>query len=234
MNLAHLCLAAVAARRLLWLAPLNLMLVVLAAQPAAAQSSSLFGGPSQRPPLTMAVSSWTYVPAPPQKEIQINDLITVVVQQTSLVVSEGKVNRLTQSNIDARLRDWVELDGFGIGAAAMEGGDPRARASLDSLLRTNMNLETKDRMAFTITARVVDIRPNGNLVLEAHSRYQSNNEIWEQALTGVVRREDISPANTVMSEKIYELSVHKREAGHVRDAYRRGWFLQWLDRHRPF
>ena len=69
---------------------------------------------------------------------------------------------------------------------------------------------------------MVDIRPNGNLVLEAHSYQQDNDEVIESSLTGLVRREDVLPNNTVFSQKIAELSVHKRETGHIRDAYRRG------------
>ncbi len=101
-------------------------------------------------------------------------------------------------------------------------------------LRTNAELETASFVQFNITATVVDIRPNGNLVLEAHSMVKDNNEVWESSLSGIVRREDIQPDNTVFSEKIAELSIHKRETGHINDAYRRGWALKFYDQFKPF
>lgn len=185
-------------------------------------------------PLSLENNSWLYVPMPAVREVQVNDLVTILVKQKQQSQSEGEINRIQQSSIDARLRDWVELDGLNIKLAPQRQGDPRARGSLDGTLRTNAELETASFVQFNITATVVDIRPNGNLVLEAHSMVKDNNEVWESSLSGIVRREDIQPDNTVFSEKIAELSIHKRETGHINDAYRRGWALKFYDQFKPF
>jgi flagellar L-ring protein precursor FlgH len=205
-----------------------------AASTAHAQRSSLYQRQSAAVPLSLENNSWLYVAMPPVRELQVNDLVTILVKQKQQSQSEGEINRIQQSSIDARLRDWVKLEGFGITAAPQTQGDPRARGSLDSTLRTNAELETASFIQFNITATVVDIRPNGNLVLEAHSTVKDNNETWEASLSGIVRREDIQPDNTVFSEKIAELSIHKRETGHINDAYRRGWALRAYDKFKPF
>ena len=199
-----------------------------------AQRASLYQAQTSAQPLVLENHSWLYVQMPPVRELQINDLITIIVKQSSQSESEGKIARITQSNIDMRLHDWFRLDGFGIKLDPLSGGDPRGRGQLDGQLRTTADLETTANIRFTITATVVDIRPNGNVVLEAHSSIQDNNEVWEASLTGIVRREDVLPNNTIFSEKIAELSIHKRETGHVRDAYRRGWALKFYDAIKPF
>jgi flagellar L-ring protein precursor FlgH len=202
------------------------------AEVAQAQRLNLYQNPGQ--PLMLENHSWLYVQMPAAREVQINDLITIIVDQKLQTQSAGQINRVTQSNIDARLRDWLELDGFGIQLAPQTTGDPRARGSLDSQVRTTADLQNNARMSFRITATVVDIRPNGNVVLEAHSNMRDNNEVWEASLSGIVRREDILPNNTVISEKIAELSIHKRETGQIYDAYRRGWLLKFYDAIKPF
>jgi flagellar L-ring protein precursor FlgH len=207
--------------------------VAATAGTAHAQRASLYQQQNAAP-LTLEHNSWLYVAMPPVKEIQLNDLVTIIVNQSQSSVSEGEVQRITQSNIDARLRDWVELQGFGIKLAPQTAGDPRARASLDGQLRTNAEIETASQIQFKITARVVDVRPNGNLVIEAHNTMRHNDEVWEASLSGIVRREDISPLNTIKSESINELAVHLRETGHVNDAYRRGWALKLYDKFKPF
>jgi flagellar L-ring protein precursor FlgH len=201
---------------------------------ARAQRASLYQAQTAPAPLTLENHSWLYVQVPPVRELQINDLVTIIVDQKQQSQNEGEINRITQSNIDMRLRDWIKLDGLGIVTAPMTDGAPRARGSYDSQLRTNAELDTSARTRFTITATIVDIRPNGNLVLEAHSYQEVNDEVIEASLTGIVRREDVLPNNTVFSEKIGELSVHMRETGHIRDAYRRGWLLRFYDDIKPF
>lgn len=201
---------------------------------AFAQRLNLYQSQATGQPLVLENHSWLYVQMPPAREIQINDLITIIVDQKQQTQSAGQVSRVTQSNIDARLRDWLELDGFGIKLAPQRAGDPRARGSLDSQVRTTADLENSNRMSFRITATVVDIRPNGNLVLEAHTSERDNQEVFEKSLSGIVRREDVLPNNTVMSEKIAELCVYKRETGHIHDAVRRGWALKFYDAIKPF
>ncbi|MCE9606648.1 MAG: flagellar basal body L-ring protein FlgH [Planctomycetia bacterium] len=220
--------------RVMSIVALSMFAVLGGGKVAQAQRASLYQQQVAGRPLTLEGNSWLYVQMPPAREIQVNDLITVLVKQKQQSQSEGQVNRIQQSGIDARLRDWVQLDGLGIKLAPQTAGDPRARASLDSTLRTNAELETASFIQFNITATVVDIRPNGNLVLEAHGSVKDNNEVWEASLSGIVRRQDVQPDNTVFSEKIAELSVHKRETGHIRDAYKRGWALRAYDAFKPF
>ena len=49
----------------------------------------------------------------------------------------------------------------------------------------------------------------------------------------MVRTEDIMPNNTVRSEHIAELRINSA-VGHIRDAYRRGWLMRWLDEYQLF
>jgi flagellar L-ring protein precursor FlgH len=95
-------------------------------------------------------------------------------------------------------------------------------------------MELRDSLTFRIAAAVVDIRPNGNLVIEARREIQINEEVWMQSLTGVVRRQSIGPDRTVRSDEVAELRIRKQEKGFISDSYSRGWFTRWYDRWKPF
>jgi flagellar L-ring protein precursor FlgH len=182
----------------------------------------------------MQQHSWTYQAPPEMREIRLNDLVTVIVDEKTRVTSEGEVDRRKQANLKMVLKDWLVLDGWAVRPDPQSTGDPSISGTLDSKYRANTDIDTRDSMQFRISCRVVDIRPNGNLVLEGHRRIRNNCETWEMSLSGEVTPEAIMPNNTVHSEDIAELEIYKREAGHVRDGTRRGWLLRVMDAYHPF
>lgn len=201
---------------------------------AHAQSASLLGVPGQRGPLSLSDNSWYFQEIEPPRQIQRYDIITVLVKETAQYTSDGMLDRRKRSNVDARLQDWILFRGGNLKPSPQSDGDPRIRALLNNQLRSDVQLETSGLMQFRIAAQVVDIRPNGTLVLEAHRDINDNNECWQQRLSGVVAREDILPNRTVLSEKIADLKIEKIEQGHVYDAYKRGWLQRWIDRWKAF
>jgi flagellar L-ring protein precursor FlgH len=208
-----------------------------AAHTACAQNSSLFRQDipaTQGQPLTLATTSWLYQKAEPPKEIKLHDIITVAVSEKDALVSKGNVQRRRTAQYQAELEDWIKFKGLSIQASNPSGGQPDINGDLNVQDQAQMELDTNNALSFSIAATVEDIRPNGTLVIEAHLMVHNNEELWEQSLTGIIRREDVLPNNTVLSQNIAELSIYKRELGHVRDGYKRGWFTYWFDRFSPF
>jgi flagellar L-ring protein precursor FlgH len=188
------------------------------------------------PPLNLQDWSFYYnPPPPPPRQIRKYDLIMIRVNELERMQSEGEIQRRKNASIDLRLRDWLRLVGIDtIKPDEFTDGEPRIRASNDQIFRTQGELETSKRLDFNIAAKVVDVRPNGTLVLEAHRQFLINNEMWEYSLTGICRGEDIGPDNVVLSRNISDLNIQKRESGHIRDSYKRGAISRLLDRFNPF
>ena len=204
------------------------------AEPAAAQSSSLFGAPQQRRELALAQDAWTYQKPLEPTPIQLHDIVTVIINQQSVVISEGEIDRKKKAHGDLILKDWIFLKGLSAFPNPMNSGDPHIRGEVDNKMRSESSLETRDSIKLRLACEVVDIRPNGTLVIEGRTSTRVNEEVWECALTGEIRPKDILPNNTVQSDTISNLRLDKRELGHVRDGYRRGWLLKALDKYQPF
>jgi flagellar L-ring protein precursor FlgH len=182
-------------------------------------------------------SSFIYRKLPPEaehRELQINDIVTVLVDYRSSMLSEGDAEARKTASLNAVLADWLQFDGKSLIKADQSDGDPRINGQLQSQYRTESEMELRDSLTFRIAAAVVDIRPNGNLVLEARREIRINEEVWMQSLTGVVRRQSIGPDRTVRSDEVAELRIEKREKGFINDAYTRGWFTRWYDKWKPF
>ena len=126
------------------------------------------------------------------------------------------------------------LKNFSLIPDPQSAGDPSVDATWDNKMKSEGSLETRDAMEFKIACTVVDVRPNGVLVLEGHRTIRNNQETWDLSLTGLVRPEDVLNNNSVLSENVADLQIFKREDGSVRDSYRRGWMMKWLDIYQLF
>lgn len=187
------------------------------------------------PPLTVANGSPIRpIPIPP-RQIRLYDIVSIRVDELARMQSEGEVERRKNASINAVLLDWLTLNGFRKAKPnAQQDGDQRIKGQLDELYRAENEIEVNERLTFNIAARVVDIRPNGNIVLEAHKEIRNNGEIWRASLTGVCRAEDIGPDNVILSRNIVDLRIDKHQVGHISDSTRRGWLLKIYDLLHPF
>lgn len=207
----------------------------LLATPGAAQDSSLFRTPAVSAPTAgnaVQQGSWTYISTPPPKQVAINDIVVVRVNELASMQAEGDMDRRKNAIYDANLKDWVWLDRLKAVRPLPDensDGEPRLRGQLQQLYRAEAEMETRESLTLNIACHIADIRPNGTLVLEGHKQVKVNEEVWEVSLSGVCRREDIGPDGVVLSNNVDELLLEKHERGHVKDSYRRGWFLKWLD-----
>lgn len=179
--------------------------------------------------------SWTYIPQPTPREFAVEDIVFIRVNELARMESDGEMQGRRNASYDAVLLDWVYLRGLeAIKPSPQRDGDQRVQGRLNELYRAQGEMETSERLSFNIAAKIVDIRPNGNLVLEAHKQVRVNREVWDVCLSGTCRAEDIADNNMILSERVYGLRIKKEEIGHVRDAYKRGWFIYWFDQFKPF
>jgi flagellar L-ring protein FlgH len=199
-----------------------------------AQDSSLFNHGDQRRGLTLTEYSWTYQKPVEPHPMRLHDIVTILVDEKTVVVSEGQMDRKKKAYGDLILKNWILFKGLSVVPDPQSAGDPHIRGEVDNKMRSQANLETRDSMKLRIACNIVDIRPNGNLIVEGRRTIKNNEDTWDYSLNGEIRAEDVLPNNTVLSENVSNLRLVKREEGHVRDGYRRGWFLEWLDKYQPF
>jgi flagellar L-ring protein precursor FlgH len=81
-----------------------------------------------------------------------------------------------------------------------------------------------------MTARVAEVLPNGDLVLEGAREIAINGDRQMIVLTGVVRPVDILPNNTVLSTQIGQFSVRYFGNGLIKDSLKPGFLVRFLNK----
>ena len=208
--------------------------LIAATGQAFAQDSSLFRD-ARESGLTLDRVSWWYQAPPEPRPIRLRDIITILVDEKAVVISEGDIDQRKKASLDAVLSNWILLKNMAMIPDPQTAGEPRVKGQLDKKYRAEASLESRDSMIFRVAVEVVDIRPNGNLVVEGTRYIQNNDETWEYSLSGEVRPDDLNKqTNSVRSENVASLRIIKRETGHVHDGYSRGWLQKIMDRYQAF
>lgn len=91
-----------------------------------------------------------------------------------------------------------------------------------------------DTIQGTIAARVTEVLPSGNLVIEGHKELIVDNEKQMITLSGIVRQKDLDSGNTVQSTLIADAKIEYSGQGILSDSNKPGWLMTLLSWIMPF
>jgi flagellar L-ring protein precursor FlgH len=133
---------------------------------------------------------------------------------TSLLGLENSINKVLPNSVDP---------------TTMVSGVASSRdvTGTGSIART-------ETIKISVAAVVVQVLPNGNLVVAGSQEVRVNYELRQLQVSGVIRREDISSTNTIASSDIAELRVAYGGRGTISDMQTPRYGSQLLDVILPF
>jgi flagellar L-ring protein FlgH len=151
-----------------------------------------------------------------RKARHVGDLITVMVTESSIGTNRSSLKTKKQSKFNAEggpgSGPLKFLPGFGASSDIKDEMDGGGSTVIQGELNTK------------ITAQVLEIRPNGHLVVEGSRLITVNGDEDRIMLHGVVRPEDIAADNTVISTFLAEAKISYNGKGPVRGSARKGIF----------
>lgn len=167
---------------------------------------------------------------------QVGDLVTVNIVETSKASKKADTKTARQSSINAGISNALGWEGkiSKIGVPAEFNNEAMFKASMKNDFSGSGETSRDETMTASITARVMEVTPNGNLFIKGTRHVKVNNENQIITLTGMIRPVDISPNNTVLSSYIADARIAYSGKGPVSDKQRPGWLLRAIDFVWPF
>jgi flagellar L-ring protein precursor FlgH len=183
---------------------------------------------------TVLEASWITVDVPRQRDYRVHDLVTIIVNEVSKSRTKSKSKLERENSIEAILEDWLQIDNHRLRPDAQRGGDPTIRASIEKEFEGKGDTDREDMLTVRITAEIIDVMPNGNLVLEATKSVTTDEDVTRVTLTGQCRGNDIGADNTIISSKLARMEISKTHEGAAHDATKRGFLHRFFDKYALF
>lgn len=159
------------------------------------------------------------------KAYRLHDVVSVVVTENLAASTDGQVKNSRASNASSNVTALFGALKAGNALQNLVGQTSASGLTAQGESTTNSSLVT------TFGAEVVDVLPNGMLVVQATRQLTFSQQTQLIKLRGLVRPEDVSAQNQVLSTAMTDLELEVTGKGIINDStYRQNPLVRFLQR----
>jgi flagellar L-ring protein precursor FlgH len=159
----------------------------------------------------------------------VGDIITIVVSENTTTTKNNETATERSSSLTSAITSFL-FPGFLQKAGSM----PSIAYSSDHKHDGKGAINNSESIIAHVAVQVVDVLPNGNLVIEGRRETEFGGEKQTIVLHGTVRSDDVAADNTVLSYNVAGATVQITGKGTVTDSTNKGWFNRVWDKVNPF
>lgn len=146
---------------------------------------------------------------------QVGDLVTIAISEQASALTSGSLTQSRSSSSDSAINNLF-------GVMSPLGGLPNLfNQGSDSSLDGSGSTGRQMAVTAVVTAHVVEVMPNGNLIIEGVKEISVNAERQLVTIRGVVRQADLRTDNSVSSDRIALMDLQVNGKGVVNEVLRR-------------
>jgi len=178
--------------------------------------------------------SWTTLAPPPPKSYKPGDLLTIIIRESKRWEAESDLRTKKKWDLTSDVSAFIRFVDGGLAPTTFKRGVPNVKYAFENQMRNDGDSSREDSLTTRLTARIIDVKPNGTLVIEGRARLIHDDETSEVTVTGYCRKEDVTADNTILSTQLAEKEVIIDNEGALRRAATRGFFPWLIDLLNPF
>lgn len=168
-----------------------------------------------------------------RKARRVGDILTVIVSESASVSASKRTKTDKKASVDAAVNAFF-WDPASSNGGTHNGSLPQTRMSGTNSFDGGGEISNKQTITARAAVTVVDVLPNGNLVIEGSRFVSYSGEKQYAILRGLVRLDDITNTNTVASSAIADARVEFVSQGTISANQRKGWLTRFIDTVNPF
>jgi len=158
------------------------------------------------------------------KAHRVGDIIAVILSE-SISAKKNAKTELKKSN-NALLDP---ITGFGGRAIGIDGDAIQFGLNQTSDFKGDSKSDQGNSLSGNISVHVLRVLSNGNLMIRGEKWMTLNNGDEYVRLTGVIRAQDISSSNTILSSKVANARIQYAGTGTFADVQQQGWLTKFFN-----
>ena len=163
------------------------------------------------------------------RNFQVGDVITVLLNE-STQAARNQNGSVTRDSSNTLVPDGLKKYGAGLGGfmngISLTGGSVSNKGTGAAEQQASLN--------GSVAVAVVEVMPNGNLVLRGEKQLALTEGSEVIQVAGIIRPDDVAPNNTVQSRRLANAQIAYRGTGDLANATRAGWGTSALLKLWPF
>lgn len=149
---------------------------------------------------------------------RVGDLLTVQIQESQVIQNNESSKLEKDSSLTAAIED------FDIKPNAFNTPLPSVATTSESEFEGSATYNKNGSFRTNLTVMVIDVLPNGNMVIEGSRDIQIDREHKRIRISGIVRPRDVSTGNSVTSSQVAQARISYEGSGPLTQSTNRSWF----------
>ncbi|MGP9813372.1 flagellar basal body L-ring protein FlgH [Rhodopseudomonas sp. NSM] len=159
---------------------------------------------------------------------RVGDLLTVTISMNDKAILDNKTDRSRDSQTRLGADYLAEFLPWS------KSGEFEANVNSKTSTKGTGKIDRAEEVKFSVAAVVVDVLPNGNLLISGSQEVRVNYEMRVVNVGGIVRPLDITRHNTIAYEKVAEARISYGGRGRLMEVQQPAWGQQIYDQVVPF
>lgn len=168
-----------------------------------------------------------------KRAVNLGDILHILVQESNSASKNNSTKTSKKSSLDAKIATFLYSPAAS-GLLTKQGQMPAIKLNGQTDFDGGGKIDNSERIVARIAVVVVDVLPNGNLLIEGKRQTAFSGETQDIILRGLVRPADIQANNSVFSYNVADASIKFVSKGTVTDSQRKGWFIRVWEKLSPF